>query len=308
MEASKTTGRFAPTPSGDLHLGNLLCALLAFLSAKAAGGQCLLRIEDTDLPRCPQRNTDRLLRDLDRLGFEWDGEILYQSRRQDIYAAVLKDLEKQGAVYPCFCTRAQLHQGMAPNLGDTQFVYAGTCRDLSRERQAELSRLRRPAIRLRVPEEVLCFQDGLCGTQEENLAIDCGDFILRRSDGLWGYQLASVVDDALSGVNQIVRGRDILSSTPRQLYLQRLLGYSTPAYYHIPLLTDHQGRRLAKRDRDLGLEVLLQRFSPGEIRGILAFSCGLIPEPLSASWQELITCFDWSKVCREDIRLPAALC
>ena len=255
------TGRFAPTPSGRLHLGNLLCALLAYLSARHAGGRFLLRIEDLDAPRCPRRLARQAIEDLCWFGFRWDAPPVYQSERTAIYQSHLERLQARGLIYPCFCTRAQLQQqaSAAPNLGDTQWVYRGTCAHLGKEEAARLSLARSPALRVRVPDEDIRFVDGLQGPQRENLARDCGDFIVRRSDGLFGYQLAVVVDDALAGVSEVVRGRDILSATPRQIYLLRELGYPAPRYCHIPLLTDAQGRRLAKRDRDLDLSALSRR-------------------------------------------------
>ncbi len=307
MGNAPVVGRFAPTPSGRLHLGNLFCALLAYLSARKAGGRFLLRIEDIDLPRCPARLARQAIEDLRWLGLDWDGEPLYQSRRTEIYERHLALLAQKGLVYPCFCTRAQLHASAAPNLGDTQYVYSGACARLTREEAERLALARRAALRLRVPDEDVRFTDGLYGPQAENLARDCGDFILRRSDGLFSYQLAVVVDDALSGVTQVVRGRDILSATPRQIYLLRTLGYSVPEYVHIPLLMDHQGRRLAKRDHDLSLTALSKRFTSRQLVGMLAFSAGLLPEPRPASPGELIEIFDWAKVPTQDARLPQAL-
>lgn len=301
------TGRFAPTPSGRLHLGNVLCCLLAYLSARSQGGRFLLRIEDIDIPRCPPALGQRIIDDLRWLGFDWDEEPLWQSRRGEVYQRYLDRLTAAELTYPCFCTRAQLAAGAAPNLGDTQRVYPGTCAHLTAEEAARLAIRRAPAIRLRTPDEELAFTDGLFGHQRENLRRDCGDFILRRSDGLWGYQLAVVVDDALSGVTEVVRGRDILSATPRQLYLQRLLGFSPPRYAHIPLLMDSDGRRLAKRDRDLDMTALSKRFTPEEILGALAFSAGLLEECRPAALPELTAVFSWDKVRREDLRLPTTL-
>ncbi len=300
---SPPTGRFAPTPSGRLHLGNILCAMLAYLSARSQGGRFLLRIEDVDVPRCPRRLAQQAIDDLRWLGFTWDEEPLYQSDRTDIYRAALERLTADGHIYPCFCTRAQLMSLAAPNLGDTQVVYNRACAALTPEEAAERAKTRAPAMRLRVPEEEISFVDGLFGAQRENLARDCGDFILRRSDGLYGYQLAVVVDDALSGVTEVVRGRDILSATPRQIYLQRLLGCPQPEYVHIPLLTDAQGRRLAKRDKDLDLTALSQRYAPEDILGWLACSAGLLPEVRPATLESLIAVFDWAKVKRDDLRL-----
>ena len=301
------TGRFAPTPSGRLHLGNILCAMLAYLSARSKGGRFLLRIEDVDIPRCPRSLARQCIDDLTWLGFTWDEEPLYQSDRGNVYAAILDRLTAEGHTYPCFCTRAQLMSLAAPNLGDTQVIYQRTCASLTPEEAAERALTRPPAIRLRVPDEEISFTDGLFGLQSENLARDCGDFILRRSDGLYGYQLAVVVDDATSCVTEVVRGRDILSATPRQLYLQRLLGYPTPEYVHIPLLVDAQGRRLAKRDKDLDLTALARRFTPAEILGMLAFSAGLLDDVRPMTLEQLIPLFDWRKVKTDDLRLPACI-
>ena len=301
------TGRFAPTPSGRLHLGNVLCAMLAYLSARSKGGRFLLRIEDVDIPRCPRSLAKQCVDDLTWLGFTWDEPPLFQSDRGEVYDAAMARLAEGGHTYPCFCTRAQLMSLAAPNLGDTQVIYRRTCAALTPEEAAEKGKNRAPAIRLRVPDEDIAFSDGLFGRQSENIERDCGDFILRRSDGLYGYQLAVVVDDALQGVTEVVRGRDILSATPRQLYLQRLLGYTAPEYFHIPLLVDHQGRRLAKRDKDLDLTALSQRFTPEDILGMLAFSAGLLEEVRPASLEELIPLFDWGRIRTDDLRLPACI-
>lgn len=305
--SDRVTGRFAPTPSGRLHLGNLLCCLLAYLSVRSQDGRFLLRIEDLDVPRCPHRLSLQAIDDLSWFGFRWDEEPLFQSERSAIYQQHLEQLQKQGLIYPCFCTRAQLMASAAPNLGDTQVVYQRTCAALTPEEAEQLAQTRRPAMRLRVPDEVVTFTDGLYGVQSENLAKDCGDFILRRSDGLFGYQLAVVVDDALSGVNEVVRGRDILSATPRQIYLLKKLGYPLPRYVHIPLLMDADGRRLAKRDKDLDLTALSRRFTAEELLGKLAFSAGILPEERPSSLEELTRLFDWQKVKQEDMRLPRSL-
>ena len=301
------TGRFAPTPSGRLHLGNILCAMLAYLSVRREGGRFLLRIEDLDVPRCPRALAKQAIDDLTWLGFTWDEPPLYQSERTAVYEQFLRALEEKGLIYPCFCTRAQLHASLAPNLGDAQPVYPGTCRGMPPEEIAERSKLRAPALRLRVPDEEVAFTDGLCGDQRGNPARDCGDFIVRRSDGLFAYQLAVVVDDALSGVTQVVRGRDILASTPQQMVLLRELGFPTPDYVHIPLLTDAQGRRLAKRDKDLDLTALARHMTPEAILGALACSAGLLDEPRPVTLEALIPLFDWAKVRRDDLRLPSGL-
>lgn len=301
--SAPVTGRFAPTPSGRLHLGNILCAMLAYLSAKSRGGKFLLRIEDVDIPRCPKRLSDQCIEDLRFLGFDWDEAPLFQSERGEIYQHYFNLLQEKGLVYPCFCTRAQLHAAQAPNLGDHEPVYAGTCAGLTAQEQAEREKTRRPAMRMRVPDKTVSVLDGHYGAFSENLARDCGDYIIRRSDGLWGYQLAVVIDDALTGVNEVVRGRDILFSTPRQIELFETLGFTPPSFYHIPLLTDSQGRRLAKRDRDLDLTALARHMSADEILGMLAASAGIIPEFRPASLEELVRVFDWKNVRQDDIRL-----
>lgn len=296
-------GRFAPTPSGRLHLGNVLCCLLAYLSARSEGGKFLLRIEDVDMPRCPRRLCDQCIEDLRYLGFDWDGKPLFQSERGEIYQEYFDRLSDLGLVYPCFCTRAQLHAAQAPNLGDHEPVYGGACAQLSPEEAAERRKTRSPAMRLRVPDKTVAVLDGHYGAFCENLARDCGDYIIRRSDGLWGYQLAVVVDDALSGVTEVVRGRDILFSTPRQVELFETLGFDAPSFYHIPLLTDCRGRRLAKRDKDLDLTALSKVMTPQQILGMLAYSSGVLPENRPAGLAELVKIFDWKNVKREDIRL-----
>ena len=233
------TGRFAPSPSGRIHLGNILCCLLAWLSARQKGGRVILRIEDLDIARCPRRYGEQMCRDIRWLGLDWDeGPVIggpsgpyEQSRRTALYQAALRRLEAQGLVYPCFCTRAELHAASAPHREDGQVVYPGTCRGLTAEQAAERARRtgRAPALRLWVPEEEITFTDGHMGEYREWLPADCGDFLLRRSDGIFAYQLAVVVDDAAMGVTEVVRGADLLASTPRQLLLYRLLGLEAAA-------------------------------------------------------------------------------
>ena len=260
-----------------------------------------------DAPRCPKRLCDAAIQDLAWLGITWDEPPLFQSERGEVYQRYARQLEQKGLLYPCFCTRAQLHAAVAPNRGDDNPVYAGTCAHLSPEEIAERMKTRRPAIRLRVPDETISIWDRQYGEYSEYMPRDCGDFIIRRSDGLFGYQLAVVVDDALSGVNEVVRGHDILASTPRQVYIQRVLGFDTPSYIHIPLLEDADGRRLAKRDRDMDLTSLAKRFSREDILGMLAYSAGILEEERPAAMDELIDVFDWKNVKKEDIRLGRAI-
>lgn len=309
-------GRFAPSPSGRMHLGNLLCALLAWLSAKSSAGRIILRVEDLDTGRCRPEYARQMEEDLRWLGLFWDeggssgGPVgpYYQSQRGALYAAALEALERQGLVYPCFCTRSQLLAASAPHRDDGLTVYPGTCRTLTAEQAARRRESgRTPALRLRTPDELLSFTDGHLGPVRENLAAECGDFLLRRSDGLYAYQLAVVVDDAAMGVTQVVRGADLLSSTPRQLLLYRLLGLTPPEFYHLPLLLDSGGRRLSKRDGDLGIETLRSRYAPEEVVGKLAYLAGLNPTAKPCHPAELVGEFDWQRVPREDICLPPVL-
>ena len=301
----EVVGRFAPSPSGRMHLGNLWSCLLAWLSARSMGGSMVLRLEDLDPERCKREYCDQVMRDLEWLGLDWDNQPVYQSERTEIYAQAFAQLEKQGLVYPCYCNRAERLAASAPHRSDGVVIYGGRCRSLSREERDELEKTRRPAWRLRVPDREYSFQDLLQGEYRENLERDCGDFILRRSDGVYAYQLAVVVDDALMGVNQVVRGQDLLDSTPRQNYIQDLLGYSHPSYGHVPLLLAEDGRRLAKRDRDQELGQLQQRYTAPELVGKLAHLAGLLDRPEAVTPRELIAEFSWDKVPRGDIKMSA---
>ena len=308
-------GRFAPSPSGRIHLGNILCCLLAWLSARQKGGRVLLRIEDLDIARCPRRYADQMEADLQWLGLSWDvgpgkeemDGPYYQSERAERYEAALRTLEEQGLVYPCFCTRAELHAASAPHRSDGQVVYPGTCRDLTVREAEERAKKRAPALRLRVPEEEIVFRDRHMGLQRQRLDTECGDFLLRRSDGLFAYQLAVVVDDAAMGVTEVVRGADLLDSTPRQLLLYRLLGLRAPEFYHFPLLLAPNGRRLSKRDADAGLDILRPKASPEEILGKLAYLAGFNASASPRSAEALLADFQWDKVPKEDICIPKGL-
>ena len=278
-------GRFAPSPSGRLHLGNLACSLLAWLSAKSQGGRIVLRIEDLDAERCPRIYADLLEQDLAWLGLVWDeggstggpNGPYYQSECAEIYIAQYKKLEAKGLVYPCFCSRAQLHAASAPHTSDGNVIYPGTCRGLTAAQIAEKRKKKAPAYRV------------------------------RRSDGVFAYQLAVVVDDARMGVTEVVRGSDLLSSTARQLYLYRLLGLQAPHFAHCPLLLAPDGRRLSKRDGDQSLENLRAKYTAPEIVGKLAYAYGLQPEPAPRTPESLIPDFSWQKVPKTDVCLPEGL-
>lgn len=304
-------GRFAPSPSGRMHLGNLLSALLAWLDARSQGGVMVLRIEDLDPDRCTAERAARVMDDLAWLGLDWDEGGLepdyMQSRRAPYYEEAFEKLSRMGLTYPCYCSRAERLAASAPHRADGTVVYSGKCAGLSAAERASYEAAgRRPAWRVRVPDETVSVEDGHLGRYEENLARDCGDFILRRSDGVWAYQLAVVVDDALMGINRVVRGQDLLSSAPRQAWLHRLLGHEPPVFCHLPLLVDESGRRLSKRDGDLDMSALRGRFSPEELTGWLAWLAGLQEEPKSATPARLIPGFSWAKVPKNDIvvRLP----
>jgi glutamyl-tRNA synthetase len=282
-----------------MHLGNLFSALLAWLSVRAADGELLLRIEDLDPDRCRPAYAAALKDDLRWLGLSWDREGQQQSQRSGEYARQFAKLEQAGLVYPCYCSRTELHAASAPHASDGRVLYAGTCRSLTPAQRAE--KTKKPAWRLLVPDKTYGFIDGLQGPYQENLATECGDFIIRRADGVYAYQLAVVTDDALMGVTQVVRGRDLLDSTPRQLYLYERLGLTPPDFYHVPLLLAADGRRLSKRERDLDMESLRQHTTPEQIIGLLAHLAGLQPDPTPVTAGELAKTFSWDQVRREDV-------
>ena len=303
MEQNIVRGRFAPSPSGRMHLGNLWSALLAWLSARSQGGEMVLRLEDLDPDRCTRAWCDQVMRDLEWLGLTWDNEPVYQSERTAVYAQAFRALEERGLIYPCYCTRTERLAASAPHRSDGQTIYDGRCSRLTEAEREALSQTRRPAWRVKVGQGPITFCDFLYGEYKEDLKTDCGDFILRRSDGVYAYQLAVVADDAAMGVTQVVRGSDLLSSTPRQIYLQRLLGLPEPEYGHVPLLLAADGRRLAKRDRDQELGELQSRYTAPELLGRLAHLACLIPEPAPITAQQLIPLFSWEKLPREDLKV-----
>ena len=301
-------GRFAPSPTGRMHFGNIFTAILSWLSARKTGGRWILRIEDLDPQRSRIEYARQIEADLRWLGLDWDeGGVdgigshgpYMQSLRGDIYSEILSRIESTGLTYPCTCTRADIMATQAPHQSDGRVIYKGTCRpaEIPAMRPVPLP-LTPHATRIYVPDDEITFTDIVYGRQQVNLARSCGDLILRRADGAWAYQLAVVVDDALMGVNEVVRGSDLLLSAAQQVYLYRLLGLTAPVYAHVPLICNSEGVRLSKRDRSLNMEYLRGHFSSREIIGRLAHMAGLIPEPSPCPGRELIGIFDWATVPR----------
>lgn len=271
-------GRFAPSPTGRIHLGNARSALLGWLQARAAGGQFLLRIEDLDRARCKPQFLEDLYRDLEWLGLDWDETPLVQSQRDDVYREALEKLERTGRVYPCFCTRAEIARAAsAPHgLSEEGPRYPGTCAALPPETLAERARTRVPALRFRAAPGEWCFEDGLHGRTCQDVATLVGDFVVRRNDGVASYQLAVVVDDAASRITDVLRGDDLLTSTPRQLQIHEALGLTPPRFWHVPLVLGEDGKRLAKREGAFAVAELRERgISVERVLGLLAAWSGL---------------------------------
>lgn len=292
---NEARGRFAPSPTGRMHLGNVFCALLSWLSVKRKGGEWLLRIEDIDPDRSRREYADLLMDDLRWLGLQWDGDVVWQSRRGDLYEHYFNELAGQGLVYPCYCTRNDILATQAPHESDGRVVYKGTCRHLPPQQG------KAAAMRLVVPDREVAFTDGHFGRQSVNLSTQVGDFIIRRKDGAWAYQLAVVVDDALMGITEVVRGRDLLLSSPQQMYVAGLLGFTSPHFTHHPLLCNSAGQRLSKRDKALDMGELRKRMTAADIVGRLAYIAGIAERPVAASPTELVGIFDWNRVPTNDI-------
>ena len=236
-------GRFAPSPTGPVRFGTLVAAVGSYLQAKTSNGDWLLRIDDVDTTRKVEGSDVAIIRTLEAFGFQWSGEILYQTQMIDAYEAALDKLIEQSLVFPCLCSRKQLHESGAGN------IYPVTCR-LRKLPEAE-----EHSLRLIAEDVTITFNDIVMGKQSQNIKSECGDFIIKRRDGLFAYQLAVVVDDALQGVTEVVRGTDLLDSTPRQIYLQQLLGYPTPRYCHLPLAVDAAGSKISKSEGKSKIEI-----------------------------------------------------
>ena len=303
MADLKPVGRFAPTPSGRMHLGNVFAALIAWLSVRSRDGELVLRMEDLDTQRTSEEFGQVLREDLAWLGLTYDRETPPQSRRTAVYDGYFERLTQMDLLYPCYCTRSQLHSVNAPHLSDGTYVYPGTCRNLTDAERAAFARP--PAWRVKVPDKVWTVEDKVQGTYTCNLATDCGDMVMRRADGVYVYQLAVTVDDGEAGITEVVRGMDLLSSAPRQMYLQELFGFPHPDYAHVPMLLAPDGRRLSKRDKDLDLGVLRQRVAPEALIGTLACAAGLIDRNVPISAKELAAEFSWEKLKGDSIYLNA---
>ena len=261
----------------------------------------VLRMEDLDTQRTSEEYAEVLRKDLQWLGLDWDFETEAQSQRTEAYEEYFEKLRDMDLLYPCYCTRSQLHSVNAPHLSDGTYVYPGTCRNLTEEEKTAFGR--EPAWRVKVPDKLWKFTDLVQGRYAENLVKHCGDFVVRRADGVFVYQLAVTVDDGEAEVSEVVRGMDLLSSAPRQMYLQELLGFAHPEYGHVPMLLAPDGRRLSKRDRDLDLGELRKRMTAEELIGHLAFAAGLIEKDTPISAAELAGAFTWDRLKGDSIYL-----
>jgi glutamyl-Q tRNA(Asp) synthetase len=289
--SSAPVGRFAPTPSGPLHFGSALAAVGSYLDARAMGGRWLVRIDDVDLPRAVPGAGDAILRTLEALGLAWDGTPVWQHQRTEAYEAALERLVAAGRVYGCACTRKMLAD--APRAADGSARYPGTCRD------GLPAGARARAWRFRVPDGPIGFVDRLQGAVSEDLARDAGDFILKRADGLMAYQLATVVDDADAGVTDVVRGIDLMPSTPRQIALQQALGLPTPRYAHLPVVVDAAGQKLSKQS----LARAIDGFAPSRVV-FDALSCLGMAPPAGLAAAALDEIWGWARAHWSLARVP----
>ena len=285
-------GRFAPSPTGPLHFGSLVAAVGSYLDARAHGGEWLVRIEDVDAPRSVPGAADGILHTLEGFGFGWDGEVVIQSQRLDLYHAALVRLQLSGDVYPCACSRSEIAAISHRTSVDGGLLYPGTCRNGLAEGKAAR------AWRLRVPNQKFRFEDRIQGASHQNLERDVGDFILLRADGQYAYQLAVVIDDALQGVNAVVRGVDLIDSTARQTWLQQRLGLPTPSYAHLPVVVNASGEKLSK-------QTLAAAVTPTQGSPILASALGFLGHtvptelrsaPIADFWHWAITSWSIDKV------------
>jgi len=296
-------GRFAPSPTGELHLGNLRTALVAWLFARSSGGRFVVRMEDLDRATSSQQHEVRQLADLAALGLDWDGEVVRQSERFDRYDAAIARLAATGLTYPCYCSRREIREAVsAPHGAAREGAYPGTCRNLAAPRRQEREAAGRPpATRLRAEGQVVAFNDRIAGRVQS--VVD--DVVLRRNDGVPAYHLAVVVDDGGQGIDEVVRGDDLLLSTPSQIHLGRLLGLPQPAFAHVPLVLGPDGARLAKRHGAVTLSAFAARgLTPIDVLSRLAVSLGLIPPGERVTATDLIERFDPATLPRRPWVLP----
>lgn len=309
-------GRFAPSPTGDLHLGNARTALLAWLSIRARGGAFVLRMEDLDKPRERPGAAERILRSLRWLGLDWDegpdvggpyGPYV-QSERLTLYDEAALRLVNAGLAYECWCSRKEVAAASAPHPGEEGPRYPGTCRVPDPQRAAaRRAQGRMPAIRLRVPSDPIAFEDGIHGPQRIAVQDQVGDFVIRRADGVAAYQIAVVVDDAAMGITEVLRGDDLLSSTPRQILLYEALGLPVPSFLHVPLVVGPDGERLAKRHGAASLAELMDRGEdPRAVCGALAELSGLARPGERLSPRDLLSRWDPARIGRQPARLQSA--
>lgn len=297
-------GRFAPSPSGRMHAGNIYAALIGWLFVKQRDGSIVLRIEDLDPARSKREFADAIMRDFELLGLTWDEGPYYQSNRTQAYNEAYEQLASHGHIYPCFCTRADIAAAQAPHAADYS-LYPGTCRNLDVTEQARrleelAAQNRQPSYRLALPDEEYVVDDYLQGSFTARLDRDCGDVVVKRSDGGFAYNFAVVVDDDEQGITCIVRGCDLLPSTPVQDYIRHILGLSEVHYAHIPLLVAPDGRRLSKRDKDASFESLLECYkSPEGILGHISYVAGLIDDDEAVTADTLLRFADISKLAHK---------
>lgn len=299
MKIEKLTGRYAPSPSGVLHLGNISTALLAWLDIRASDGKLIFRLEDLDPQRSSRERSVRIFEDIKYLGLDWDegwspdvGEIFAQSNRTKLYEDAFEQLNKKGLVYPCYCSRSHRLSNELCRCKELNYI----------QRVALEVKGIKPAWKVKVPDISIDFTDMHYGKQTERLT-DSGDFIIKRSDGVFAYQLAVSYDDMAMGINRVVRGRDLLSSTARQIWLIGELGGDAPEYCHAPLIMCDDKRKMSKRFGDLSMDELRTKYSSEELIGILAKLLGLRDSQKAISAAELVSGFDWSRVPTDDIRL-----
>lgn len=304
------TGRFAPSPSGRMHLGNIFTAMMSWLSVKSRGGKWILRIEDLDPQRSKIEYARLIENDLLWLGLTWDEGGLdnsgpnppyLQSLCSEIYEDALSRLHKTGLTYPCHCSRADIMATQAPHQSDGRIVYSGKCRPDYLPVTHPFPEKGIATVRIFAEDADIEFNDLICGPQKINLKEFCGDFILRRKDLAWSYMLAVVIDDDRMGVTEVMRGNDLLLSTAQQIYLYQLLKSTPPQFAHLPLICNSDGIRLSKRDKALNMESLRLNFSPEEIIGLLAFKGGLLNKPEKISLSQLLPYFSIEKINRNPV-------